>query len=355
MSLGKTFSLGILTLGLVVSSANAEPISSMGGGSQWTFWSQSTNSTISAPSYAAPEPEPAPPAPTPAPSLGTPAPAVTSTAPAPSYSAPATTSSSGDRPDAFLNFGNGAYAGAGLMTTGTIQPWYESPTVVQAFGGVPSGQQQADFANTVLNRVEQTFKQSGVDVKLTLNPNDQAPHTLSVVSGASYGMNPSAIGITEVGSNGFSFIDKLNFGGSGSNAVDQLAWADARNISHELMHAFGVATHHDQTGTYLDSGSATWDMLTSPQTTFSPEAAADIQAKLSSDRTGSGFSLGAELLGMSHAAGCSCGSSHGGTMLSQDFAMEVAATVPEPAAMMLWTVGAVATAATLRRRAARRV
>jgi len=348
MSFGKTLSLGILALGLLGSAAQADPISSVSGSGQWTFWSQSTNSTISAPSAPTPPPEP----------LGTPAPAISSTSSSFSETTsppPSTSQSSGDRPDAFLNFGNGNYAGSSLMTTGTIQPWYQSPTVVQAFGGVPSAQQQTDFANTVLNRVEQTFQQSGVNVNLSLDPNSQAAHTLSVVSGASYGMNPGAIGISEVGGNGFSFIDKLNYGGSSGNAVDQLAWADARNIAHELMHAFGVSVHHDQTGKYLDAGSATWDVLTSPSTTFSPEAASDIKASLASNRSGSSLSLGAELLGSSqHSSqlGSACPHCVRGTMLSHGFALELgdAATVPEPTTMMLWTAGAVVSLVTLNHR-----
>ncbi len=173
-----------------------------------------------------------------------------------------TPTESSTRPDAYLNFGTGNYAGASLMTNGTITPWYESPTVTKVFGGVPTPQQQADFSNAVLKNVEQTFLNSGIDVNLSLDPNAQASHTMSVVSGASYGANPNAIGITEVGGSGFSFIDKLGY----AQTVEQLERADAYNIAHELMHAFGVATHHDQTGKYLDAATASWDMLPSPDT-----------------------------------------------------------------------------------------
>jgi hypothetical protein len=42
-----------------------------------------------------------------------------------------------------------------------------------------------------------------------------------------------------VGGNGFSFIDKLSY----ATTPDQLAWAVAHNVAHELMHSFGVAIH----------------------------------------------------------------------------------------------------------------
>ena len=79
-----------------------------------------------------------------------------------------------------------------------------------------------------------------------------------------------------IGNSGFGFIDNLNY----AQSTDQLAWAVAHNISHELMHAFGVAVHHDQTGTYLDSATATWSLLIDPNTTFSPAAVQDILSNL---------------------------------------------------------------------------
>ena len=101
---------------------------------------------------------------------------------------------------------------------------------------------------------------------LTTDPTVPAHHTLSVVSGLSYAANANAIGITDVGHDGFGFLDKLKL----RDRLDELAWAVAHNVSHELMHAFGVATHADPTGTYIDSATATWGLLTDPQSTFSP-------------------------------------------------------------------------------------
>src|SRR5262249_51245370 len=137
--------------------------------------------------------------------------------------------------DAVINLGNAPYAEADSLTTGNGQPWNTSPVVRQAFGGQPDAQQQADFTSTVVQRVEQTFQKSGLSVNLTTDPNAGASHMLSVVAGTSYTANPDAIGITDVGRNGFSFIDKLTY----ANSVDQLEWAVAHNVTHELMHAFG--------------------------------------------------------------------------------------------------------------------
>jgi hypothetical protein len=352
MSLGKTLSLGILALSLLGTPAQADPINSAAGSGQWTFWSQSSNSMIGAPTYASDNaPPPSPPAPIPVPTVQFAAAPSTPTPPA----APAISSSSlepvsSSRPDAFINFGTGSYAGASTMTSGAIQPWYDSPAVTQVFGGVPTAQQQSDFANTVLNHVERTFKGSGINVNLSLDPNSQSPHTLSVVSGASYAGNANAIGIAEVGGNGFSFIDKLNY----ANSVDQLAWADAHNIAHELMHSFGVATHHDQTGKYLDAASANWDMLTSPNTTFSPEATTDILAHLASDHSNSALSVGAEMLGLPplpHKMGCQCPLCRNGYVLTGVPALEMGvAPVPEPATMVLWATGALVAVLTVKRR-----
>jgi hypothetical protein len=84
--------------------------------------------------------------------------------------------------DAFLNLGSGPYPQASSLTAGNAQPWYDSPQVDKLFGGVPTAQQQSDFSNAILQRVEQTFQLAGVPVNLTTNPNAPAAHTLSVVS-----------------------------------------------------------------------------------------------------------------------------------------------------------------------------
>lgn len=77
-----------------------------------------------------------------------------------------------------------------------------------------------------------------------------------------------------VGGSGFGFIDKLKY----ADDLQDLEWAVAHNVSHELMHAFGVAVHHDQTGQFLDAATASWALLKNPATTFSPDAINDILA-----------------------------------------------------------------------------
>jgi hypothetical protein len=114
--------------------------------------------------------------------------------------------------------------------------------------------------------------------------------------------------------------------------VTDLEWALAHNIAHELMHAFGVATHPDQTGNYLDAAVASWSLLTSPNATFSPAAVQDI---LGNDygRDGARGTPGAELLDGDLKA--------------------LAQPVPEPATLALWVcLGTAAWAAGRRLRAA---
>jgi hypothetical protein len=267
------------------------------------------------------------PPPTPAP----PSPAVSASAMTlvvPSGAQPvASTSGSGSPADAYLNFSGPSYPELSSLTTGNAQPWYDSPIVQKVFGGIPTLTQQTDFINKVFQDIQTTYQSSGINASLTLDPNVPAAHTLSVVSGVHYDPIPGAIGITDVGRNGFSFID--NFSSAQPGQVDQLEWAVAHNISHELMHAFGVAVHHDQTGTFLDAGSANWALLTSPNTMFSPAAVADINAHLNGTASQSG--TGAEQI-------------DGDQMLVQP--------VPEPATIALWGLGAAAVAYLSRRRAA---
>ena len=51
--------------------------------------------------------------------------------------------------------------------------------MAHVFGGTPTPQQQADFANQVLHDLQQTFQLSGLTPKLTLDPNVPAAHTFS--------------------------------------------------------------------------------------------------------------------------------------------------------------------------------
>jgi hypothetical protein len=222
-------------------------------------------------------------------------------------------SSSGATANAFINFGSSNYADASSLLTGAPTAWYNSPTVQAAFGGhTPTVEQQAEFTSAVLNDVRHTFQLAGLNPTITTDPSVSASHMISVVSGAWYGPNSNAIGITNVGDSGFGFIDKLSY----ATSVDQLAWAVAHNVSHELMHAFGVSSHPDTSGDYVDAAVATWSVLTSPDSTFSPEAASLMNQ--------SGFG---DL-------------SQNGGMGSQgiDGAQEILSPVPEPATYLGWSL-----------------
>ncbi len=216
--------------------------------------------------------------------------------------------------NAFLNFGSGNYAEANTLTTGGASSWLNSPVVQHVFGGTPTAAQQAAFQNQVVQDVQHTYGLGGLSVSLTTNPGVSAAHMISVVSGTQYGPNPNAIGITDVGHNGFDFIDKF----SSAQNVSQLEWAVAHNISHELMHAFGIAIHHDQTGQYLDAASATWSQLTDPNFQFSAAAVADLATR---NFNANGGSL----------------SSFGGQGIDGD-QMITPSPVPEPASVALWSV-----------------
>jgi hypothetical protein len=209
--------------------------------------------------------------------------------------------------DAFINLGAGPYPEAGVITTGNAQPWYNSPQITGLFGGPPTAQQQSDFASAVLQRVEQTFQLSGVPVRLTTDPSVTAAHTLSLVSNTAPKLDPVAIGMTDVGGSGFSFIDQE---AKSAQTLDQLQWIVAHNIAHELMLAFGVPENHDQTGNFIDARNASWAMMTSPTSTFSAGAT---QALLASNFDSATGAQGAQDIGPQ--------------------------PVPEPAAWVLWAFG----------------
>ena len=233
--------------------------------------------------------------------------------------------------DAFVNLTDGRFAEATNLTTGAPSAWYNSPVAAQVFGGVPNAQQRSDFTASVLANVQHTFDLAGVPVHLTADPNAPAAHTLSVVSGVSYLQNPATIGITDVGQNGFDFIDKL----TNAQTPDQLALAVAHNVSHELMHAFGIAVHHDTTGNFIDAGSASWSLLTSPSATFSPDSIQD-------------------LLTRNFSAGASSGLLGGqGQTIDGEQTIGGVQTVPEPTTIVLWlVVGGLGVARARRRMAA---
>jgi MYXO-CTERM domain-containing protein len=184
----------------------------------------------------------------------------------------------------------------------------------------------------VLQDVQHTFQLSGMNPTLTTDPTVSALHTISVVSGTSYGANPSAIGITNVGSNGFSFIDKLNYA---SNPTD-LAWAVAHNIAHELMHAFGIGYHPDS-GNYVDAGTASWSLLTDPNAQFGPAATQLLLAsQYGTLSSGSVTGLGAEMLNPN------------GTRIDGDEVLPQA--IPEPGAIAVWALAALGGVVLVRRR-----
>lgn len=238
--------------------------------------------------------------------------------PASSFSPPGSSASS--RYDALINMGSGPYSMSDQLLTGTPQAWYQSPVVQGIYGGLPSADQQKSFEQDVLQKVQQTYAQSGINVNLTLDPNANAARTISVVSGASFGSIKDAAGITSDNSNGFSFIDKLN----GAKNLDDLEWAVAHNVAHELMHSFGV-DHHDSSGEFLDGAIANWNMLLDPNTKFSSVAVSDLQNNLSAGLSDNHNSAVFGFLGQS---------------IHQADAMILAPPpVPEPATVAIWVVG----------------
>lgn len=321
----KSLLAGILIVAaIVVLSERTQAGAIIAAGSSGTMYigghsrSLASNPTYSAPAswtgYAAPvapsAPASVPPSPVP---VAPPAPPVSSPPPQMSLSFPPVTPTPTTAYDAFINFGSAPYADQTLLTTGNAQPWYSSASVLKAFGHAPSGQEMNDFSQTVLSRVESTFANSGLTIQATTDPNARGAHMLSVVSGLSAASNANAVGITSVGRNGFDLIDKLGY----ANSADELAWAVAHNVAHELMHSFGGSHHFTPDGKNLDAPISDWSILTDPNTVFSAESVAEMTYNL---RQGG--------LGMRYGAGAQMLDADGQELLIQP--------VPEPATMALW-------------------
>ena len=231
-----------------------------------------------------------------------------------------------------MNLSTGGFAGSDILNGSQPKAWYLSPVVTNLYGGTPSDQQKADFSNSVLQRVNDTFHASGLNPNLTNDPNAMASHTLSVVSSASLSDSPGTIGLTSVGHSGFTFIDQLG----SATSVDQLATVIAKNVSHELMHAFGIGIHPDQTGQNIDAASVSFDILSNQNAKFSDQAAQDILATKYGSIPFASTALGAQSLTAGHTAGCNCPScAQARQMLGS------AQAVPEPATLLIWSVVAI--------------
>ena len=323
MTAFKYLALSGLICGLLAPSAHAAPISSTSG--DWWWWSpifadvatsnwvpnQSASSSYSPSVTTSTATSPV--------ILSNYIPATPATVVAPTP-AVAAAPSAAPVANANLNLGSGPYPLASTITTGTAQPWFNSSQISSFFGGQPTAQQISSFENVVLQRVEQTFQQSGVPVTLTLNSTGPAAHTLSLVSNTTSNTTPGVIGMTQIGASGFSFIDQE---AKSAQTLDQLQWIVAHNLSHELMLSFGVGENYDQTGNYIDARNATWSMMVSPNATFSQAAAQALQAALSSSSTGTTGIQGAQVIN--------------------------GQTVPEPTTVACWLTG-LSAAALMRRK-----
>jgi hypothetical protein len=331
MSSMKRLGLGIVLWGTMGSTLRADPIRWQTGAENWLYYLAGQNGAggNAAPastddSAAAPAPvtqtlrwgqsaSSAPTAVLASAALSVDQPASAAAVPAPASSIATSASASSGPVNAFINLGAGPYAQESTITTGGAGPWYSSSQISGFFGGQPTTQQIQSFDNTVLQHVQQTFNQSGLAVSLTADPNVPAQHTISLVANTSAASLSDAIGMTQVGKNGFSFIDHIT---PSSQSLDQLQWIVAHNISHELMLALGVPEKYDQTGKYIDSKMANWSMMISPNSTFSPAASQALaQVLASQSSTDSSYQLGAQEYN----------------------------PVPEPTTMALWVVAAGAT------------
>lgn len=319
MSAVKTLVCAILAWAVWATVSEAAPVTFGSTSLSWTNFAATAvgdpNVVTNATTFSAPATNPAP--------AAAPAPTPVAAPQALSVAAPAAAATPQGRVDAFLNFGTGPYAESDLLTTGGAQAWYTSPGVAALFGGTPNAQQQQDFVNTVAQRVERTFQLSGIPLTLSTDPSVPAAHVMSIVSGTSSLYTSGAIGLTDVGRNGFSFIDQI---AKSSQNVDQLEYILAHNVAHELMLAFGVPEVHDQSGDYIDSTKANLAMMLDPNATFSPSAAADLLSRNFQDAVPMG-AFQPQVVG--------------------------AQPVPEPATLVLWGLAATGALVACRRRVRR--
>jgi hypothetical protein len=247
--------------------------------------------------------------------------------------------------DAYINLDGTRYPDAfGLVNSGTIAPWYQSPAFTKFFGpGGPTQQDVQTFSQDVFQKVENIYSQSGLgQVRLTNDPNAVASHTISVIGGATFDGSHDILGMTYNGGSGFSYLD--NFQNSAIDSTSKLETSVARNIAHELMHAFG-GDHVFSTGPWIDVATTTWDHLTSSDPTmnvFSPEAAANITGLLN----------GTKSLSSGLAAGEHIDDNDSVIINGRRADGQAISPVPEPSTWLLIGMGCAAIAWRQRRRAA---